>query len=67
MSTVASQVAFKHGVDVSQDFVYLLMDARVKISRDLLFTRLESVSFVQKETVEMFFRGWHFTFILLVF
>ena len=35
MSTVASQVARKHGVDVSQDFIYLLMDALVK-SRDTL-------------------------------
>ena len=35
MSTVASQAACKHGADVSQDFVYLLMDARVKILRDV--------------------------------
>ena len=43
MSTVASQVACKHGVDVLRDFIYLLMDARVKILRDLLCIRLVTV------------------------
>ena len=54
MSTVASQIACKHGVDVSQDFVYLLMDAHVKVSRDLLCSRLESerLQFIEYDVIE---------------
>ena len=54
MSTVASHVGCKHGVDVSQDFVYLLMDAHVKVSRDLLCSRLESerLQFIEYDVIE---------------
>ena len=52
MSTVASQVACKHGVDVSRD--YLLMDALVKISRDLLCTQLKSERLIPMRIVYPF-------------